>query len=105
MKKAKALKTLMVSGKVYLADQIIPEIEEEQYWRLYEINAVEVIEDKKKRKRRTKAEMEAAKIQDETLESSPNDQEIELEVEAGDQGTIPVPLEEDVALPPSTLPM
>ena len=105
MKKAKALKTLMVSGKVYLADQVIPEIEEDQYWRLYEINAVEAIEDKKKRKRRTKAEMKAAKIQDEMPEHSLDDQQIELDVEVEAQGMIPVPLEQDDALPLSNLPM
>ena len=107
MKKAKALKTLMVAGKVYLAEQVIPEIEDDQYWRLYEANAVEVIEEKKKRKRRTKAEMQAVKIQDEKSEHSLEDQQIELDAEVEDQaqGTIPVPLEEDDVLPLSELPM
>ena len=115
MKKAKALKTLMIAGKVYLADQVIPEIEDDQYWRLYEANAVEVIEEKKKRKRRTKAEMKAAKhLEDkDPLHPHPHnqiDQQVELDIplqpdEVEAQDTIPVPLEEDDVLPLSELPM
>ena len=52
--KAKALKTIMVSGRVYLEGQEIPTIEEDQLERLLEIGAVEEVVIKAKRKRRTK---------------------------------------------------
>ena len=95
--KAKALKTIMVAGKVYLEGQEISDLPEEQYWRLYENNAVEAIK-KTKRKRRTKAEMEGVR-------ENPGLRKDQGQEQDPVEGTVPMPLEETSALDLTNLPM
>ena len=94
--KAKALKTLMVSGKVYLEGQEIPSIEGDQYQRLLEVNAIEATT-KPKRKRRTKAQMASARI--DLLGTIPPSQETDSASEnLPSEGSSPKP-EVDTSVP------
>ena len=90
--KAKALKTIMVSGKVYLEGQEIPSIEEDQYLRLLETGAIEEVAVKAKRKRRTK-------------KTNPVRKATNLPQSVPSEGIVQEPEEDTIALEMSDLPM